>query len=66
VSRFPEIQKKYGRKIKIMTFHEEEWSVIESLSPEVAVSDILKEFDLKTYDEHIGSAEKAQKESRRS
>lgn len=66
VMRFDEIRKKYGRKVKITSFHEEEWTIIESLSPEIAVSDILKEFDLKTYDEHIASAGIVQNKTRKS
>jgi predicted amidohydrolase len=58
--RFDEIQAKYGRKVSIRTFHEEEWTIIESLSAEVRVADILKEFELKTHEEHIAEANKAQ------
>ena len=58
--RFAEIQAKYGRKVSVRTFHEEEWTIIESLSPEVRVADILKEFELKTHEEHIGAADQAQ------
>jgi predicted amidohydrolase len=65
VNRFKEIQNKYGRKIRITTFHEEEWSIIESLSPDVLVKDILKEFELKTYEEHIVSAEQIQNRTRK-
>jgi predicted amidohydrolase len=65
VNRFDEIRKKYGRKVRITTFHEEEWSVIESLSPDVMVSDILKEFDLKTYNQLTHEAEIAQIKARK-
>jgi predicted amidohydrolase len=64
VSRFGEIQKKYGRKIRITNFHEEEWSIIESLSEEINLNDILKEFDLKTHEELTLEAEILQKKSR--
>lgn len=56
-SSFPDIQKKYGRKVSIKTLHDEEFSVIESLSPEVKVSDIMKEFNLKSYREHLKLAD---------
>ena len=65
VQHFPAIQKKYGRKVDIKVFHEEEWAVIESLSPDVFVKDILKEFNLKTNEEVIAEGEKAQIEARR-
>ncbi len=63
-SRFDEIRAKYGRKIRIINHHEEEWSIIESLSPEVQVKDILKEFDLKTHKEHTFESETAQNKVR--
>jgi predicted amidohydrolase len=64
VRRFDEIRKKYGRKVKITTFHEEEWSIIESLSPEIFVADIIKEFDLETYEKLIKDSEEAQIKAR--
>jgi beta-ureidopropionase len=51
--------------VDIKVFHEEEWAVIESLSPDVFVKDILKEFNLKTNEEVIAEGEKAQIEARR-
>jgi len=57
---FPDIDKKYGRKVRIYTLHEEEFSVIESLSPDVKVADIMKEFNLKTHREHLKAAEVVQ------
>jgi hypothetical protein len=65
VDHFKDIQNKYGRKIRITNFHEEEWSIIESLSVDVSVSDILKEFNLKTWEEHMSSAEMLQKKTRK-
>lgn len=64
VKRFKDIQKKYGRAVKITNLHEEEFSVIESLSPDIYVKDILEDFELKTFDEHIRSADEAQKRAR--
>jgi predicted amidohydrolase len=57
VLSFPAIQKKYGRKVKISSLHEEEFSVIESLSPDVKIADLMKEFNLKTYRQHLASAQ---------
>jgi beta-ureidopropionase len=56
--RFNEILAKYGRKVRITNFDEEEWSVLESRDPEVRVADIMREFELKTRDEHLASAER--------
>jgi predicted amidohydrolase len=54
--KFKDIKAKYGRKVKITNFDEEEWSIIESLSPDVKIADIIEEFDLKTHEEAIKSA----------
>ncbi len=64
VQRFDEILAKYGRKVRIKNFAEEEWSIIESRSPDVAIADVMKEFELKTLDEHIKFADAAQCECR--
>ncbi|XOV93209.1 MAG: carbon-nitrogen hydrolase family protein [Bacteroidota bacterium] len=61
VSKFSAIRKKYGRKINIVNYDEEEWSLIESLSPDLRIKDVMKEFDLITYKEHIARATEYQK-----
>jgi beta-ureidopropionase len=65
VNRFQDIHQKYGRKIKIHIFHEEQWAIIESLSPDVFVSDILKEFEILTHKDHILEGDEAQKKARK-
>ncbi|MBD1261664.1 carbon-nitrogen hydrolase family protein [Maribacter polysiphoniae] len=65
VRKFKDIHAKYGRKVKITNFSEEEWSIIESLSPEVKIADILEEFDLKTHKDHIQSATDMQRKLRK-
>ena len=65
VNRFDEIRAKYGRKIKITNYHEEEWSIIESRSPDILVKDVLKEFNLKTFEQHTTDAEIAQVNARK-
>lgn len=47
VARFPEIEEKYRRKIRIYSMREEEYSA------DVKVADIMKESDLKTYRQHM-------------
>ncbi|MEQ8849929.1 carbon-nitrogen hydrolase family protein [Botrimarina sp.] len=63
--RFEEIHAKYGRKVRIHTLHEEEWSVIESLSADVRVADVLKEFEIDTYGELMARATRLQDAARR-
>lgn len=58
--RFDEIQARYGRKVRITTFHEEEWSIIESRSADVRIAEILREFDLETHRQHINAADRVQ------
>ncbi|MFB0552889.1 MAG: carbon-nitrogen hydrolase family protein [Phycisphaerae bacterium] len=62
--RFKEVQAKYGRKIRIRNFHEEEWTIIESRSPEVKVGDVLKEFEFQTHEELIQAADEKQSKAR--
>jgi len=57
VRRFDEIKARYGRKIRITNYHEEEWSIIESLSPDVRIKDILTEYELRTYEQLIHDSE---------
>ena len=64
VNRFKDIQSRYGRKIRIRTFAEEEWSIIESRSADVRIADVLKEFELKTYAQHIAAADTRQRQAR--
>ena len=61
---FPEIEKKYGRKVRCYSLYEEEFSIIESLSPDVKVADVMREFGLKTYREHLKEAEDLQERKR--
>lgn len=65
VKHFKEIRKKYGRKVRITIYHEEEWAIFESLSPDIYVKDILNEFDMKTHEELTSSAEIAQNKARK-
>jgi predicted amidohydrolase len=60
VSRFNEIRRKYGRKIRLSTLHEEQYTIIESLTPELFVADILREFEIKPYKQEVKEAEAAQ------
>jgi beta-ureidopropionase len=62
--QFRMIEKKYGRKVRLTTFHEEEWTIIESLSPDIFVKDIMKEFGMNTHEEDIRNAEIVQNKTR--
>jgi len=62
--KFKDIQKKYGRKISIKVYHLENWATIESLDPDVKVRDVLKEYDLPTYDEQLHQSTEVQNKYR--
>jgi len=47
------MQKKYGAKLKITTFSEEEWTIIESLDAKLKIADVLKEYNLKPVHEKL-------------
>jgi predicted amidohydrolase len=50
--RFPDIHAKYGDKVRTYTLHEEEISILESRSPEIRVADVMKEFEIISYEEN--------------
>ena len=55
---FDAIRAKYGRRVRLTTFDEEEWTVIESRSPEVRVADLVAEFGLTSHEATMESAER--------
>jgi len=64
VRHFPDIKEKYGRHMKIETFDEEEWTILESLSPEIKVRDVMDEFGILSLKEHVERADRAQQKYR--
>jgi beta-ureidopropionase len=64
LKEYREIEQKYGRKVKITIHHEEEWAIIECLSPEIFISDLIKEYNLTTYEDDLKNAEILQNNSR--
>ncbi len=62
--KFGDIQKKYGRKIRFKIYHPENWATLESLDQDIKVKDILKEYEIPTYDEQIKEATGIQKKHR--
>ncbi len=64
VEKFGDIRKKYGQAVRITTFQDEEWSILESLSAEVKVVDVLKEFSIPTFDEMVREATELQNKKR--
>ena len=58
--RYNDVQKRYGQAVTIRHFPEEGWSIIESRSADVKVADVLREFEIKTHEQHIAAAEAVQ------
>jgi predicted amidohydrolase len=56
VKKFDAIQKKYKRKIRFKIYHPENWATLESLDPDIKVGNILKEYEIPTYDEQLMNA----------
>ena len=63
-TRYNDVQAKYGRKVLIRHFWEEGWSILESRSPDVKIADVLREFEVRTHEEHIARADALQTEHR--
>ena len=61
VNKFDDVIKKYGRKVTITNYHEEEWSVFESNDPNIKIKDVLKDFDILDYNQHIRKYDAEQK-----
>lgn len=57
---FHDIRAKYGRDILIKTFHDEEWTLVESRASGLNASDVLAEFGIQTHDEMTATAEAMQ------
>ena len=52
-----DIWQKYGKKVKITILHEEEWIIVEAVSPDIFIKDIIKEYNLVPYFEELSEAE---------
>ena len=59
-----DIQRKYGKKVNVTVFHEEEWTIVECVSRDLFIKDIINEFGLKSHVEGLKEAETIQAGSR--
>jgi beta-ureidopropionase len=60
----PELFNKYGNRLEIKDWDYTDIITIESRDPELKVSDVLKEFDIQSYDELIRTTEETQNKYR--
>lgn len=58
------ICRKYRDKVKVKTFGQEAWFVLEPNSPHISIPELIKEFNLVTYRDYIKRATKAQRKAR--
>ena len=54
------IRKKYGRKVNIIYYHNEDWVTIESRSPDLTINQLINEFDILPHVDYIKRAESYQ------
>ena len=54
-----QIQQKYGPKVEVVWFHDDDWFSLASLDPELTVQDIIAEFGLTPLDDYRVRAAKA-------
>jgi len=59
--RIPDLKKKYGPLVKIETFSPEAVYLVTSLHPAKTVHDMIREFQIETYDDYLDRARAVQK-----
>jgi predicted amidohydrolase len=64
VSKMREIEQKYGSKVNIKWYHEDDLVSLASLDPELTVDDIIEEFELTPHTNYIKRAQNAQDKRR--
>ena len=64
IRKVKDIREKYRQKVKIKIYNPENWITIESRDPEVKVQEILKDFEISTFDGHLKKNETVQDEYR--
>jgi beta-ureidopropionase len=63
--RLDDMKRKYGRKVLIRYYNDEDWVTIESRSPDLKMSEILNEYKLVPHWNYIKNEEKEQERYRR-
>jgi len=64
VKKMREIQKKYGPKVELTWYHNDDLCSLASLDPDLSVEDIIEEFELTPHRDYIQRAQKAQNDKR--
>jgi beta-ureidopropionase len=64
VSKMREIQKKYGSRVEVTWYHDEDLVTLASLDPVLTVRDLIREYELTPHRDYILRAQRKQDESR--
>jgi len=64
VGKMRDIEKKYGSRVSIQWYHDDDLVSLASLDPELTVADIINEFELTPHTAYIQRAQKAQDKHR--
>jgi beta-ureidopropionase len=48
INKLDEVRRRYGRQVNVKIKHVEAWGMLESLSPDVSIAQVLREFELET------------------
>jgi hypothetical protein len=64
VSKMREIQKKYGSRVEVTWYHDEDLVTLASLDPVLTVQDLIREYELTPHRDYILRAQQQQDKSR--
>ena len=64
IGKLRHIEQKYGHKVRVEWFHNDDLATLASLNPELTVDDIIAEFKLTPHANYIRRAQQAQDEQR--
>jgi predicted amidohydrolase len=64
VGKLREIERKYGDKVRVEWFHNDDLATLSSLDPQLTVEDLIAEFQLTPHADYIRRAQQAQDELR--
>jgi len=65
VDKMREIQKKYGSRVEVTWYHDEDLVTLASLDPVLTVQDLIREYELTPHRDYILRAQRQQDKSRR-
>ena len=64
ISKMRKIKQKYGSKVSIQWYHDDDLVSLASLDPDLTVADLIDEFELTPHPDYIQRAQKAQDKQR--